>query len=98
MQVVVYMLALPRLRSGWVGKVLTGEVQYPNYCQLVNRCEITPEMEREVWGAIRLLASDAKPPRTPSRANCRFCPITARDCPDRVEIEPECDGDAYDLF
>ena len=40
---------------------------------------------------IRRLAADKPPARVPSRQECRFCDITAADCPVRVDetSEPE---------
>ena len=36
---------------------------------------------------VRRLAADKPPTRVPSRQECRFCDISAEDCPDRVDEE-----------
>ena len=38
---------------------------------------------------IRRLSADKPPTRVPSRPECRFCDITAKDCPDRVDSDAE---------
>ena len=47
---------------------------------------------------IRRLAADKLPARVPSRPECRFCDISAADCPARVEddYQPE-DGTTDDF-
>ena len=38
---------------------------------------------------LRRLAAEAPPRRVPSAQECRFCDITAKDCPDRVDSDAE---------
>ena len=42
---------------------------------------------------IRRLAADKPPARVPSRQECRFCDITAADCPERVDEGSEPKGE-----
>ena len=38
---------------------------------------------------IRRLAAEKAATRVPTRQECRFCEITAEDCPDRVDGDEE---------
>jgi CRISPR/Cas system-associated exonuclease Cas4 (RecB family) len=98
MQVLIYMLLLPRVHPECQGRVLFGEVRYSDGKQPIDPTELTQELQDHIWKAIQRAASGIAPPKTPSIRECRFCDITAVDCEERLEPQPEYQATAYDLF
>ncbi len=99
MQVLIYMLVLPYVRPIWKLAPLHGRLQYR-----YDQAELPPEaidepfrtrfrqLMAEVGGVTPLL-------RVPSYAECQFCDITRRDCPDRVDTPPpDVMASEHDLF
>ena len=87
-------LALPQYRNVRVG----GEVVYPTHTVRIPRGALLGQFIEELGTLIRRLAADTPPQRVSSFAECRFCDISASDCPDRVDdsYEPE-DGTTEDF-
>jgi len=98
-QVLTYMLVLPLTHEACRGVSLAGEVQYRD-----SRLRIEPEkLDDELRGLIRAtierVGGDAEPSRVPSLGECRFCDITAADCPERVDEEERAPAEVeHDLF
>jgi hypothetical protein len=65
MQVLIYMLLLPRVQPECRGRVLTGEVRYSDGRLLIDPAELTREKDHILKG-IQLAASSTAPPRAPS--------------------------------
>ncbi len=74
-------LALPQYRDVRIG----GEVIYPTHTVRVPRGALPNQFIEDLGALIRRLAAGSPPQRVPSAQECRFCDITAGDCPDRVE-------------
>lgn len=98
MQVLIYMLLLPRVRPECQGRVVYGEVRYSDGLQVIEPSELTQDLQEHIWKAIRQAAGSTPPPKAPSSRGCRFCDITATDCEARVELQPEYEGTALDVF
>ena len=47
---------------------------------------------------LQRLAAEVPARRVPSWPECRFCVITAADCPERVEAGPQHEGETTDDF
>jgi hypothetical protein len=85
LQVLVYMHTLTkRLRFRDLG--LRGEVVYPDHREEIARFPVGFAEDFDFW--IHLLLAE-KPPRKVPGQECRFCPISSNDCPDRVEWNEE---------
>lgn len=89
-QVLVYMLALPRVREDVVGLRLSGEVCYRDQRITVTPEELNGDREARIFDVLRQCGSDDRPAHAPSRHECAFCDITDSDCPERfVDMTPE---------
>jgi CRISPR/Cas system-associated exonuclease Cas4 (RecB family) len=98
MQVLIYMLLLPYVRSECNGRTVYGEVRYADGLQVIEPSELTEGLQEHIWKVIRQAADSNPPPKVPSGRDCRFCDITATDCADKIELEPEYEGTALDMF
>ena len=86
MQVLIYMLALPRVR----GEVqdISGEVCYAEYQIPVASEELTPDLEARIFALIRTVGAADRPATAPSARGCAWCDVA--DCKDRyVGAVPE---------
>ena len=88
-QVMIYQYALPLALSQYRNVRVGGEVIYPTHTMRVPRGALPGQFIEDLGSLIRRLAADPPPKRVPSFAECRFCDITAADCPERVEAVPE---------
>ena len=52
---------------------------------------VDDQFEQNLVALMRRLAADKPATRVPSRQQCRFCDISAEDCPDRVDEERQPD-------
>jgi CRISPR/Cas system-associated exonuclease Cas4 (RecB family) len=80
-QVLLYMNVLtkrPRFRD----KGIRGELVYPGQRHQIRAFPEAFDQEVDFW--LRLLMSDTPPRKVPG-SDCRFCPITRVDCPERYE-------------
>ena len=80
-QVAIYMLVLPMV-WGQPDLQPEGAVVYKETAVPVPWASVQP-MREPLFKLIRDLAVDAKPEAVPSEKECRFCDVTATDCPQR---------------
>ena len=97
-QLMIYMYALPRARPEFRDARIAGEIIYPNRTRRVPQGGIDQGFVRDLGSLIRRIAAPEPPHRVPSAAECRFCDITAADCPERVEAAPELEMATTDDF
>jgi hypothetical protein len=88
-QVLIYMLTLPKTRLLWTpDRVVYGEVCYPSHQVAIGPEALTAERSEQIYAQLRILGSDVRPAKTPSRQECQFCDIGEQDCPERwSEVE-----------
>ncbi len=87
-QVMAYMYALPRaMKSRFRGAVFSGQIVYPDGPVDVPGSAVDDEFVAALGGLVRALGSAQPPRKVPSWNECRFCPIGARDCPERVAVD-----------
>ena len=86
-QIMIYMYALPRALPQYQHAKLAGEVIYPTRTVRVPRGSLHTQFVKDFGSLIRRLAADKPATRVPSEHECRFCDITAEDCPERVDEE-----------
>ena len=87
-QVMLYMYALPRLGGLMYGRTFDGRVVYKDHSIDIPAAQVDAEFVKRIGAQMHTLASPVAPRRRPSFLECRFCPITVEDCPDRVDDEP----------
>ena len=74
------------------GVEFRGHVVYPDAHVGVPASAVDGEFVERLGSLIRRLASDTPARKVPSAGECRFCNITAEDCPERVEGESREEG------
>ncbi len=84
-QVMLYMYAVPRSVARHRGVVFDGQVAYGDHLVDVPADAVDGLFVERLSGLVSQLVSDIPARRVPSAGECRFCPITDADCPDRVE-------------
>ena len=84
-QVMIYLYAIPRALERFQNAKLTGQVTYLDHTVRIPADAVDDQFVENLGALIRRLADDKPAARVPSRQECRFCDITAQDCPQRVE-------------
>ena len=84
-QLMIYMYALPRAMPEFREARIAGEIVYPNQTQRVPQGGIDQGFVRDLSTLIRRVAAPEPPHRAPNASECRFCDITAADCPEQVQ-------------
>ncbi len=97
-QVLTYMIVLPFTHSACKGKDLDGQVHYSNEMVEIPSAKVTAQLRRLFKETMHRVGGGSALTRVPSYAECRFCDISGRDCPDRVESPPAEDDVKHDLF
>ena len=97
-QLMIYMYALPRAIPEFKDARIAGELVYSNSTQRVPQGGIDQGFVRDLGALIRRIAAPEPPTRVPNAPECRFCDITAADCPERVDEVAEHEGGTTDDF
>ena len=86
-QVKLYIYLLPRAReTRWHGMSFDGCVVYSDGVQRqIPNSAIDDEFRNAVRNLMRRVVSDAPARRVPSSQECRFCILSATDCPERID-------------
>ena len=88
----IYLYAIPRALEQYRNLELRGQVTYGDHTIRVPAEAVDDQFIQNLGALIRRLAADKPPARVPSRPECRFCDISALDCPDRVDEGSESEG------
>ena len=64
---------------------LAGEVQYKESRLPIAPAKLNDEMRGLIRATIERVGGAEPPPKVPSVSECRFCELTAADCPERVD-------------
>ena len=83
-QVMIYQYALPLTLPQYRNFRIGGEVVYPTHTVETPRGALPGQFIKDLGSLIRRLAADTPPSRVPSPIECRFCEITAADCPEHL--------------
>ena len=92
------MYVAPIVKPVCKGKRLRGEVLYADRTLPVPAEDLTEETRTLIRTMIERAAGPQPLLKVPSFAECRFCDITAADCPERVDQEPAAAGADHQLF
>ena len=96
-QVLTYMYAVPRAIPDYRGVDFRGHVVYPDGNVQIPVSGMDRRFIDRLGTLIRRLADETPARRVPSGAECRFCDITADDCPERVEEMRGTEGTTEDF-
>ena len=88
-QVLVFMYAAPKAIYHARGKTIVGQISYGATSIDITPEKVYAEFTNRLGQVIRRVADPEPARRVASTNNCRFCKITADDCPDRIEVEVE---------
>jgi hypothetical protein len=91
MQVMVYMLMLPRTHNACMGRTLRGEVEYKDRAVGIGAHELTDGIKKLMRNVIWGVGGSVVQKKVPSCEECAFCGIGTLDCAERVEAaaQPE---------
>ena len=88
-QVMIYLYAVPRALQRYRNAKLRGQVTYCDHTVRVPVEAVDEKFIQNLGVLIRRLSAEAPARRVPSSQECRFCDITAADCPQRVDEASE---------
>lgn len=97
-QVLVYMLMLPYVRPVWKARTCHGRVQYKEHAAEIPAEAVDDAFRKLFRRTMQQVGGDNALPRVPSYAECRYCDISRRDCPPRIEVPPLDIAPQHDLF
>ena len=84
-QVMLYMYAVPKALGQHGGLSFTGSVVYPGHSVEIPATAVDTGFVENMGRLVRRLASVSPARRVPSASECRYCPITGADCPERMD-------------
>ena len=84
-QVMIYLYAIPRAFEQYRTLKLRGQVTYDDHTVRITAEAVDDQFIQNLGALIRRLAADQPPARLPSPQECRFCDISALDCPERMD-------------
>ena len=87
LQVQIYMWALPRAIDRYKHLVFDGCLVYTDHEVEIPASTITPQFIERITRLIKRLAMDDPSRKVPAAGECRWCEITATDCPERINTQ-----------
>jgi hypothetical protein len=99
MQVLIYMLILPYVRPIWKLVPIQGCLQYRHDQVAIPAHAVDDAFRTRFRHLMAQVGGASALARVPSYAECQFCDISRRDCPDRVDTPPpDVMASEHDLF
>ena len=83
-QVMIYQYLVPLAMEQHKGQVFDGLVVYKDHVVDISHSSVTQEFAGHLRALIKRLVSPDPPAKVPSQWECRYCPITSADCPERI--------------
>ncbi len=84
-QVMIYLYAVPRALERYRDAKLRGQVTYRDHTVRIPADAVDDQFVQNLGALIRRLSAGEPARRVPSQQECRFCDISAADCPVRVD-------------
>lgn len=84
-QLRIYKYALVKARPEYQGRMISGQVVYPEHITRLPRRARDRGFVDKLGALIRKIAAPNPPLAVPSVQECRYCDISERDCPERLE-------------
>jgi hypothetical protein len=97
-QLLMYMMVLLLTHPACRGRSLVGELQYQDASVTIGAEQLTNELKALIRNVIQRVAGDAPLAKVPSVGECRFCPVTGRDCAERIDEPPAAERPEHNLF
>ena len=97
-QVMIYLYAVPRALQRYRNANLRGQVTYQDHTVRIPAEAVDEAFIQNLGALIRRLSANEPARRVPSRKECRFCDITADDCPVRVDVTSTVEASTTDDF
>ena len=91
-QVMIYLYAVPKASERYRNAKLRGQVTYRDHTTRIPADAVDDQFVQNLGALIRRLSADEPARRVPSQQECRFCDISAADCPVRVGEASEPDA------
>ena len=88
----IYLYAVPKAPRRYRETKLNGHVTYQDHTVRVPVDAMDEKFIQNLGTLTRRLSADQPARRVPSRQECRFCDISAADCPERMDEAPEIDA------
>ena len=86
-QVMIYLYAVPKALEKYRNLKPRRQVTYQDHTVRIPAEAVDDQFVQNLGALIRRLSADKPARRVPSPQECRFCDITAEDCPERVESD-----------
>ena len=96
-QVMIYLYAIPRAIEKYRTLKPRGQVTYEDHTIRIPAEAVDDQFVQNLGALIRRLSADKPARRVPSPQECRFCDISAADCPERVDEPTLHQGETLDL-
>ena len=97
-QVMIYQYAVPKVLEQYRVMRVRGHVRYPTSNVGTPESAVDREFVGNLGALVRRLAAETPARRVPSAAECRFCDITAADCPARIDVGYVAEGNTEDFW
>jgi len=88
-QVMLYMLFLPKCIKKYEDVAFDGCVVYKDSEVPISSTDIDANLRNVVWDLIEKVGGDEPCRKVPSLDECKYCDISKKDCPERMELEGE---------
>ena len=88
-QLMIYLYAVPKALEKYRNARLRGQVTYGDHTVRIPAEAVDDQFVQNLGALIRRISNDEPARRVPSKQECRFCDITAADCPQRADGDVE---------
>ena len=96
-QVMIYLYAVPKALEKYRNLKPKEQVTYRDHTVRIPAEAVDDQFVRNLGALIRRLSADKPARRVPSPQECRFCDISAADCPERVDEPTLHQGETLDF-
>lgn len=91
-QVLCYMLLLPHASPEYAATPFAGRLQYPAHAVDIPASAVNDALREQFRQLMAMIGNEQPPAPSPSKWECRYCPITAQDCAARIDAREGNDG------
>ena len=96
-QVMIYLYAVPKAFEKYRNLKPRGQVTYQDHTVRIPAEAVDDQFVQNLGALICRLSADKPARRVPSPQECRFCDISAADCPERVDEPTLHQGETLDF-
>ena len=96
-QVMIYLYAVPKALEKYRNLKPRGQVTYQDHTVRIPAEAVDDQFVQNLGALTRRLSADKPARRVPSPQECRFCDISAADCPARVDEPTLHQGETLDF-